>query len=84
MILLCSRNALPQKALVGRAQWETKQAALRERRVQARKDGIESHRTILLARKTRTPPVPFVDHEAFELRNEARLTRLNGGARIII
>ena len=29
--LLCSRNARPPKALVGRAQWETKQAALQER-----------------------------------------------------
>ena len=26
--LLCSRNARPQKALVGRAQWETKQVPL--------------------------------------------------------
>ena len=26
--LLCSRNARPQKALVGRAQWEPKQATL--------------------------------------------------------
>jgi len=26
--LLCSRNARPQKALVGRAQWELKQATL--------------------------------------------------------
>jgi hypothetical protein len=26
--LLCSRNARPQKALVGRAQWETTQPAL--------------------------------------------------------
>ena len=26
--LPCSRNARPQKALVGRAQWETKQATL--------------------------------------------------------
>ena len=26
--LLCSRNARPQKALVGRAQWETMQATL--------------------------------------------------------
>jgi hypothetical protein len=26
--LLCSRNARPQKALVGRAQWEAKQATL--------------------------------------------------------
>ena len=26
--LLCSRNARPQKALVRRAQWETKQATL--------------------------------------------------------
>ena len=30
--LLCSRNARPEKALVGRAQWETKQTALLERR----------------------------------------------------
>ena len=26
--LLCSRNARPKKALVGRAQWETKQTTL--------------------------------------------------------
>jgi hypothetical protein len=26
--LLCSRNARPEKALVGRAQWEAKQATL--------------------------------------------------------
>ena len=37
--LLCSRNARPKKALVGRAQWETKQAALAEKEKQARKDG---------------------------------------------
>ena len=29
--LLCSRNARPRKALVGRAQWETKQATLPEK-----------------------------------------------------
>jgi hypothetical protein len=28
--LLCSRNARPRKVLVGRAQWETKQATLPE------------------------------------------------------
>ena len=30
--LLCSRNARPQKTLVGHAQWETKQTTLREER----------------------------------------------------
>ena len=33
--LLCSRNARPQKALVGRAQWETNWTALHMRSVQA-------------------------------------------------
>ena len=28
--LLCSRNARPQKALVGRAQWRINQATLKE------------------------------------------------------
>ena len=32
--LLCSRNARPQKALVGRAQWEIKQATFRMFHVQ--------------------------------------------------
>ena len=31
--LLCSRNARPQKALVGRAQWEPKQAAFAKKRI---------------------------------------------------
>ena len=37
--LLCSRNARPQKALVGRAQWEPKQATLTKEEKQALKDG---------------------------------------------
>jgi len=38
--LLCSRNARPQKALVGRAQWKINQAPSLERNEQAWKEHV--------------------------------------------
>src|SRR5262245_50298912 len=38
--LLCSRNARSEKALVGRAQWETKQPTLYKEKKQAWREGI--------------------------------------------
>jgi len=39
--LLCSRNARPQKGLVGRAQWKINQSPLLEMRAENRKSGRE-------------------------------------------
>ena len=63
--LLCSRNARPQKALVGRAQWKIIQPPSLERNEQAWKEHVY--------RSTRAPEVsPF--HPATSWGREKKIT----------
>ena len=52
--LLCSRNARPQKALVGRAQWKINQPPSPKKQRASLEGWGRSRQTVLRARRTRT------------------------------